>query len=159
MSASQISDSGPVSAAFFCPQAWAPDEEYLNGIRSFLNRNQYGQLLLREIADLKNSRIWSLFATASTDVASLSPGPEYLDMLHNWAAKGVSGPVAAARSGVVALPLLVILQVSQYLSYLEHHKLSHQTFLAQVGAGGGLQGFCGGLAVRILGLNRWRCLH
>ncbi|QGA14099.1 hypothetical protein EYB26_001752 [Talaromyces marneffei] len=149
MPAPQDSDSTHPSGAFFCPQAYAPDEEYLNGLHSFLSENKYGKSLLREISDLKDSHIWSTFATASGDVASLSAGPEYIDLLYNWAAKGASGPLAAARSSVVALPLLVILQVGQYLRYLDYHNLSHQTFLVDVSQAGGVQGFCGGLATAI----------
>jgi hypothetical protein len=118
MPAPQDSDSAHLSGAFFCPQAYAPDEEYLNGLHSFLSESKHGKSLLREISDLKDSHIWSTFATASGDVASLSAGPEYIDLLYNWAAKGASGPLAAARSSVVALPLLVILQVGQYLRFL-----------------------------------------
>lgn len=147
MPAPQNSDSTHISGAFFCPQAYAPDEGYLNGLHSFLSQSKHGKSLLREISDLKDSHIWSTFATASGDVASLSAGPEYIDLLYNWATKGTSGPLAAARSSVVALPLLVVLQVGQYLRYLDYHNLSHQTFLADVSQAGGVQGFCGGLAV------------
>ncbi|KAI0123143.1 hypothetical protein BJ170DRAFT_599114 [Xylariales sp. AK1849] len=70
-------------------------------------------------------------------------------MLHHWAANGVSGPLTAIRSGVVALPVLVILQVGQYLRYFSYHKLSHQALLASIRDAGGFQGFCGGLASAI----------
>lgn len=139
--------SSNISAAFFCAQALAPDEEYLNDLHWFLSRHEHGKSLLREISNLKHNRIWSIFATASDDVASLNPGPEYIDILYNWAEKGISGSLSAARSGVVALPLLVIVQIGQYLRYLDYHRLTHQEFLANVRPSGGLQGFCGGLAV------------
>ncbi|KAK4096011.1 ketoacyl-synt-domain-containing protein [Parathielavia hyrcaniae] len=66
-------------------------------------------------------------------------------MLHDWAANGVSALLATARSGIVALPLLLILQITQYLRYLDHHGLSHDDFLAGVAHAGGIQGYCGGL--------------
>jgi hypothetical protein len=139
---------GLASAAFFCPQARAPDEDYLAGLHSFLSQDKHGQMLLREIIALKTERVWSIFAAARPDVAALSQGPEYIDMLHDWAAEGVVSPLAAARSGIVALPLLLVLQITQYLRYLEHHGLTHQDFLEGVGkAGGGIQGYCGGLPV------------
>jgi hypothetical protein len=147
MTVPKENDSVSISAAFFCAQALAPDEEYLNGLHSFLSQHKHGKSLLREISDLKHSRIWSTFVTASDEVASLNPGPEYVDILYNWAAKGASGPLSAARSGAVALPLLVILQIGQYLRYLDYHRLTHQAFLTNVREAGGLQGFCGGLAV------------
>ncbi len=147
MSAPKENKPAPISAAFFCAQALAPDEEYLNGLHSFLSQHQQGQALLREISNLKHSRIWSTLAAASNDVASLNTGAEYVDILYNWAANGASESLSAARSGAVALPLLVILQIGQYLRYLDYHKLTHQAFLANVREAGGLQGFCGGLAV------------
>ena len=139
---------GLVSAAFFCPQARAPDENYLVGLHSFLSQDRHGQILLKEIIALKTERVWSIFAGARADVAALSQGQGYVDMLHDWAAEGISSPLAAARSGIVALPLLLVLQITQYLRYLAHHKLSHQDFLASVGKAGGIQGYCGGLPVR-----------
>ncbi|KAI9667742.1 MAG: Type I Iterative PKS [Bathelium mastoideum] len=136
---------GLVSAAFFCPQARAPDEAYLTGLHTFLSQHIHGQILLKEITALKTDDIWTIFAQARSNVAALSQGPEYVDMLHDWAAEGICAPLAAARSGIVALPLLLILQVAQYLQYLDYHGLSHREFLAGVREAGGLQGYCGGL--------------
>lgn len=147
MSTPKVDDSSPKSAAFFCAQASAPDEEYLDGLHSFLSQHQHGKSLLHEISNLKHNHIWATSAAASDDVASLNTGPEYVDILCNWAAKGTSKPLSAARSGVVALPLLVILQIGQYLKYLADHGMTHQAFLADVREAGGLQGFCAGLAV------------
>ncbi|KAK4244346.1 BcPKS16, polyketide synthase [Corynascus novoguineensis] len=137
--------SGLASAAFFCPQARAPDEDYLAGMHSFLSEDKHGQMLLREIVALKTEKVWTIFADVRADVAALSQGPEYVDMLHDWAAEGIAKPLAEARSGIVALPLLLVLQITQYLRYLAHHGLSHQGFLASVGKAGGIQGYCGGL--------------
>ncbi|KAI1840571.1 hypothetical protein JX266_013235 [Neoarthrinium moseri] len=136
---------GLVSAAFFCPQARAPDQEYLAGMHSFLSQDTHGRMLLKEVMALKENRVWTIFAEARDDVAALSQGPQYIDMLHNWAAEGTCAPLATARSGIVALPLLLILQVTQYLRYLTHHGLSHKEFLESVRGSGGLQGYCGGL--------------
>jgi len=138
---------GSVSAAFFCPQARAPDEHYLAGLHSFLSQDKHGRTLLEEIVNLKTDRVWEIFAAARDDVAALRQGSEYVNILRDWAAEGTSGPLAAARSGIVALPLLLILQTTQYLRYLAHHGLSHRDFLAGVSEAGGLQGYCGGLPV------------
>lgn len=132
-----------LSAAFFCPQSRAPDEEYLAGLHSFLRHNQYGQILLQEVSEL--DRIWTIFSSAREDVRGLSQGPAFVDMLRDWATNGESSLLAAARSGIVALPLLIILQIGQYLRYLEFHGLTHNEFLAEIRHGGGSQGYCGGL--------------
>jgi hypothetical protein len=131
-----------VSAAFFCPQSRAPDEEYLAGLHSFLCHNQYGQSLLREISEL--DKTWKIFSDARPSIGALSQAPELVEILQNWARDGESCALARVRSGIVALPLLVTLEVGQYLRYLEFHKLSHLEFLAQV-QDAGVQGYCGGL--------------
>ena len=66
-------------------------------------------------------------------------------MLSKWAERGESGPLAAERSGIVALPLLVTLQIAQYFQYLENNGLRHSTFLARLKDAGGVNGFCVGL--------------
>lgn len=134
---------GELSAAFFCPQSRAPDEEYLAGLHSFLRQNTYGNTLLKEIATLDQT--WTLFANARPDVRALSQGPGLVDLLRDWAATGNSTALATARSGIVALPLLVVLQIGQYLRYLEVHRVSHCKIVADVQNAGGLQGYCGGL--------------
>ncbi|KXX79217.1 Conidial yellow pigment biosynthesis polyketide synthase [Madurella mycetomatis] len=139
----------PLSGAFFCPQSRAPDPDYLAGLHLFLSRNRHGQALLREVANLETDETWTIFAAASEGVRSLTLGPRYLGILRDWALHGVSGPLAEVRSGIVALPLLAILQVGQYLRYLEFYQLSHQEFLAQVRHDGGLQGYCGGLPAAV----------
>jgi hypothetical protein len=128
-----VSDLGKghsLSVAFFCPQSRAPDEEYLAGLHLFLRHNQYGQILLQELSGL--DRIWTIFANAWDDIQALSEGPMLVDMLRDWARDGDSGPLAAARSGIVVLPLLLVLQIGQYFRYLEIHGLGHYEFVADV---------------------------
>jgi len=136
-----------VSAAFFCPLSRAPDEEYLAGLHSFLRHNQYGQVILQELSSL--DRIWTIFANARDDIQALSQGPAFIDMFREWAKNGDSGPLAAARSGIIALPLLLVLQIGQYLCYLETYGLTHREFVDDVRHVGGLQGYCGGLPAAI----------
>ena len=65
--------------------------------------------------------------------------------LSNWITTGDSAPIANALSGILSLPLLVIIQLGQYFQYLDLHGVRHSDFLAQVRKGGGVQGYCGGL--------------
>lgn len=132
-----------LSAAFFCPQSTAPDKEYLAGLHSFLRQNHHGQVLLLEVCHL--DKVWPIFANSRDDVHGLSQGPVYIDILRRWAETGESSALAAVRSGIIALPLLVILQIGQYLRYLEYHKLAHHAFVAEIRQAGGVQGYCGGL--------------
>ncbi|KAI9647087.1 hypothetical protein NHQ30_005089 [Ciborinia camelliae] len=88
---------------------------------------------------------WEIFANARQDVREMWQGLELVGMLKSWATSGESSQLAAARSGIVALPLLAILQIGQYLRYLEFHGISHSEFLDLLKDAGGLQGYCGGL--------------
>ncbi|KAL9078892.1 MAG: hypothetical protein Q9157_002187 [Trypethelium eluteriae] len=143
----------PVSAAFFCPQTRAPKEDYLDRLHLFLRQDVYGQQLLEEIKDLQKA--WSVFAAAKADVLNLPSGSRYVQILVDWARNGSSAPVAEARSGIIALPLLVILQIGQYLQYLAYHEFSHTGFIAGVQKAGGLHGYCGGLPAAIaIGCSR-----
>lgn len=146
---SQGPTSDPVAAAFFCPQAKAPGVDYLNGVHSFLKQSLHGKVLLQKIIDLKLDNTWATFAASRDDVAALKQGPKYVDMLHDWAVGGAAEALAEARSGIVALPLLLIVQITQYLRYLEFNGISHSTFLEGVSKSGGLQGYCGGLPVSV----------
>ena len=140
---SDRTDEGFLSAAFFCPQSKAPQEDYLAGLWSFLNKNTYGKALLQEISEL--DKAWSGLAEAKPEVNALPKGKYYVQILRNWAEGGSPTPVADARSGIVALPLLLILQTGQYLRYLEFHDMCHADFLGQVKGAGGIQGYCAGL--------------
>jgi hypothetical protein len=131
-----------VSAAFFNPQSRAPTPAYLSGLQSFLLQNVHGKALLRHVATLGS--VWPIWAAAREDVANLPNAEQYVNLLVDWANGGPSTPVSEARTGIIALPLLLILQLGQYFRYLEFHSLSHAQFITQVLDGGGIQGCCGG---------------
>lgn len=137
----------PASAAFFCPQTKAADEAYLDNLHAFMSSHAYGKLILDEVAALGDtqSRLWETFASAREDVRALGHGPKCLAMMRDWATNGISKPLTVTRSNILSLPLLAVLQIGQYLRYLEIHGLSHQDFVADVKAGGGgVHGYCGG---------------
>jgi hypothetical protein len=131
-----------VSAAFFNPQSRAPDPIYLSKLQYFLLHNEHGKTLLQHVATLGN--VWPVFAAVRDDIRNLPRAQYYLGLLVNWANGGPSEPVSEAMIGVVALPLLLIIQVGQYFRYLEFHGLSHAQFINHVRHTGGIQGCCGG---------------
>lgn len=131
-----------ISAAFFNPQSRAPAPEYLDKLQAFLLQNVHGKSLLNHVATLAS--VWPVFAAAREDVRNLPNAEHYVDVLVDWARGGPSIPVSEARTGIIALPLLLILQVGQYFRYLEEHGLSHAQFINQVRHAGGIQGCCGG---------------
>ncbi|KAF2008704.1 ketoacyl-synt-domain-containing protein [Aaosphaeria arxii CBS 175.79] len=136
-----------ISAAFFCPQGRAPPELCLVGLQSFLQRNPHGECLLQHVARLDEA--FQMFCSARDDIRSLPKGSSEVRTLMDWAAGGSSAPISQARSGIIALPLLLILQLGQYLRYLEIHSLSHSGFVEQVQHVGGIQGYCGGAAAAL----------
>lgn len=139
-------DHSLIVAAFFCPQAAAPDEAYLNGLHCFLSQDEHGKMLLAEIMNLATDGVWDIFAQRNDTINSLTQGPEYVKMFYDWAMGGSARALAAARSGIVALPLLLVVQIGQYLRFLRYGGVQHKDFITKLQTGG-LQGYCGGLPV------------
>jgi len=130
------------SVAIFCPQSKAPDKAYLDQLRTFfINHPQ-----LHKLADAvqRLSETWDVLAARRPDIAALHQGPKYLRALYAWVETGASEPVANAMSGILSLPLLVVIQTCQYFQYLQLARLTHAEFLRGLKTGGA-QGYCGGL--------------
>ncbi|KAL8726230.1 MAG: hypothetical protein Q9166_006855, partial [cf. Caloplaca sp. 2 TL-2023] len=75
----------------------------------------------------------------------------WIKTFRHGGARATSGVqhLAKVRSGIVALPLLLVLQIGQYLRFLEFHGLYHTDFLHEIGDEGGIHGYCAGLASAI----------
>ena len=131
------------SVAVFCPQSKAPGESYLNKLHTFLRQSKYLEPFVQNLLELKN--VWTILANERQDIADLGQGLRYMENLSEWITSGKSSRIANCMSGIISLPLLVVIQICQYFQYLELHKMSHSQFMAQLRAGGGLQGYCGGL--------------
>ena len=138
------SDGHPLaSVAVFCPQSKAPGEAYLNQLHSFIRQNKHLEPFVQHM--LKLHDVWTILAEQRQDIADLGQGPRYLQNMSEWLKTGKSAPIAYSMSGILTLPMLVIIQICQYFQYLELHGITHAQFLAQLRAGGGVQGYCGGL--------------
>ncbi|KAM0172578.1 hypothetical protein ACHAPF_007314 [Botrytis cinerea] len=131
------------SVAIFCPQSKAPQKTYLDRLHSFLCRNPFLKPFVRDIQDLPQT--WETFANYREDIAALNQGPRYMKNLSEWITTGESEPIENAMSGILSLPLLVIIQIGQYFQFLELKGMKHFEFLNQLRNGGGVQGYCGGL--------------
>ena len=131
------------SVAVFCPQSKAPQESYLDQLHSYICQNKHLKTLCQHIIGLKDD--WSIFANQRKEIAALAQGPRHMQNLSDWITTGKSAPIANAMSGILSLPLLVIIQMGQYFQYLELRGVKHSDFLAHVRKGGGVQGYCGGL--------------
>ena len=131
------------SVAIFCPQSKAPGERYLSQLHHFLRHNNHLEPFVQDLLDLKD--VWNILAKQREDIADLGQGPRYMRNLSEWVTTGKSSQIANCMSGIISLPLLVVIQICQYLQYLELHGLSHSQFMEQLQGGGGVQGYCGGL--------------
>ncbi|KAI2621288.1 putative polyketide synthase [Hypoxylon sp. NC1633] len=132
-----------VSAAVFCPQNKPPKPDYMAAIRRYLRGNPLLEPFEQAILDLHNT--WNIFARANSDIAALKDGPQYVRNMHDWVSDDhVPLPIPEIMSGILALPLLTIIQIVQYFQYLQFRGISHEQFLDEIQVGGA-QGFCGGL--------------
>ena len=131
------------SVAVFCPQSKAPGETYLNQLHTYARRNEHLESFLQKLSNLKD--VWAVLANQREDIADLGQGPRYVQDLSEWLVTGKSSKIANRMSGILSLPLLVVIQTCQYFQYLELNGLSHAQLLSELRAGGGMQGYCGGL--------------
>ena len=138
-----LNDPPVASVAVFCPQSKAPEEKYLNQLHSYAHHNEHLKSLLERLLDLQD--VWAVLAKERESIADLGQGPRYVQDLSEWMTTGKSSQIANRMSGILSLPLLVIIQICQYFQYLELNRLSHSQLMAQLRAGGGIQGYCGGL--------------
>ncbi|KAL1635043.1 Type I Iterative PKS [Diplodia intermedia] len=130
------------SVAIFCPQSKAPEKDYLDQLQRFLTEHEQLRRLGEDVKRLRET--WDIIAARRADIAGLAQGPRYLQALHDWVETGASAPVANAMSGILSLPLLVVIQTCQYFQYLRLAGLTHAEFLDGLKVGGA-QGYCGGL--------------
>ena len=131
------------SAAIFGPQSKEPKGHYLQLVRVYLlNKEELAPFVqvIRKLPDL-----WSLYSNHNPDVSALSHGLQDLLSLSNWIETGVTGLISKCTSGVLSLPLLVIVQVSQYFQFLQESRIKHTDLILAVRNGAGIQGYCTGL--------------
>nr|WNZ75135.1 MollE [Ovatospora sp.] len=133
------------SVAVYCPQSKAPQKEFLDEIRAYILSNPHLQRLAEDAKRLIET--WNLVAAKREDIAELSQGPRYMQAISDWLTHGRSGPVANIMSGILSLPLLVIVQMVQHFQFLEVSGMTHPEFLEGLknGKGAGAQGYCAGL--------------
>lgn len=136
-----------VSMAVFCPQSRGPSQSYLDSIRSFITNHHILQHIVQNIPTLLD--VWSILAQENPDIAHLSQGPRYAKLLIQWLVDDISDGAGSNSSGIVALPRLVIIQITQYFQFLESRRMTHADFVSQVRDFGGVQGYCGGLPAAV----------
>ena len=131
------------SVAVFCPQSKAPEGSYLKQLHSFIHGRDYLKPLVENVVGLQD--VWTILASQRDDFADMSQGARHMQNLSRWITTGDPSQIVNVMSGILSLPLLVVIQVCQYFQYLELQGLSHSQFMEQLRTGGGIQGYCGGL--------------
>lgn len=162
----------PPSILVFGPQTELPSEEALSDLRHELVGNPRLSALRKGVAELP--RVWESLVASDADLGAV-PGSENLGRLAQWLAGSGSLPRGGEEGAAAAVPnhyglaVTVLLQISQYVRYLDlveggghregGEEDAHGRVLGAVGGsssgggGGGVQGFCVGLlsAVAVAG--------
>ena len=128
------------SFVVFGPQSRAPSSDYLAYIRTCIIENAALVPFRQAITELLET--WNLYI-AHSPLLKGTPGQLSIELLQNWLAFGESPWKERCPPGVLTTPLLVIIQVVQYLKYLETTGLRHEDLL-QHAEKGGIHGYCGG---------------
>ncbi|PNP51202.1 hypothetical protein THARTR1_08106 [Trichoderma harzianum] len=138
----------PISLAVFVPQSRAPSKKDLDRVRLKLTQDERCRPLLASVHQLEAT--YDLLCVEKAEIKHLAHGRSYARMLAGWIDGGVSSTdVARARSAIHSLPLLAMVQLAQFLEYLDVTDTPYSELLSQVRSAGGLQGYCGGLAAAI----------
>ena len=127
----------------FGPQTELPSKEALAGMRQELINNPQLSSLHDAVKSLP--QFW-LALTSSDPSLSRVPGARYLGDLQSWIVDGGAFPHHLGDlPDVYAFPILVLLQITQYVSYLGRlgDGNTHRRVLEGVQEGG-IQGFCVG---------------
>ncbi|KAI0009448.1 hypothetical protein F4779DRAFT_617624 [Xylariaceae sp. FL0662B] len=133
----------PSLIAFGALAPW-PSPDQLSQLRLELQQN----LLLEPItAALRNlESLWKSLTDQDQDL-KVVPGQMAVRKLAELAGNEAYIHIANEKQNMMTLPITIVIQLVQYLSYLEHNETSadHESILQSVAAGGGVQGFCAGL--------------
>ena len=135
------------SAAVFGPQSKEPKADYLHLLRGYLcDKRELAPFVqvIRKLPDL-----WSSYSKHNPDLSPLSHCPQDLLSLSDWIETGTTSFISKSTSGVLCLPLLVIIQVAQYFRYLQESQIKHIDLILAVQNGAGIQGYCTGLLTAV----------
>lgn len=138
----------PPSLIVFGPQSKKPREQTLGQLRSFICQDAALRPMVDAIFDLP--KLWSFLSAQDPRVLKLHSGLEGLQALSEWMATGDTSFISNSTSGAVALPLLAIVQIAQYLQLLRKHSIDHGALVQATASGAGVQGFCTGFLMAVV---------
>ncbi|KAI4177502.1 MAG: hypothetical protein LQ343_000483 [Gyalolechia ehrenbergii] len=130
------------SAAFFNPQSKAADVGYLDSLQQYLHGYEQLSPFVEAIRSLP--QVWETLASHNCQLTASSQGQLSAKALAKWIETSDSSTIANGMSGSLTLPLLTIIQMSQYFQFLQVKDVKHHELLRLLGRGG-VHGYCGGL--------------
>lgn len=137
-----MDSSNLLSAVVFGPQSKEPKPEYLVRIRDSLCKNKTLAPFVAAINELP--KLWTSFQAHNRETSTLQHGPQSLQALADWISTGASTWICKSTYGIVALPLLAIIQITQYFEFLYDHRIKHRDLIKMTKNGAGIQGYCSG---------------
>lgn len=119
-----------------------PDLAYFDQLRQYILAHE----LLQELAPVLCTfpDILSSLCSDRADVAALKEAFSTTSALVDWIKGKDTKRIVSETSGIAVLPLLVLMQITQYVNYLCTYSLSHAQLIAHLRAAGGIQSYCGG---------------
>ena len=136
-----------VSAVIFGLRIKAPTEEYLRQLQHHLQTDPRLKALIPVVQSFPE--ILSNLSRDRPSVRHLSQAVSETEILVEWITTGCSTRIIDANSGIVILPLLSLIQITQYSHFLRMHNLKHAELIDHLQHCGGIQGYCGGLPTAI----------
>lgn len=130
-----------VSAVIFSSQTNAPKRGDLVRIRRILLENGALKPIVDAVISLPKT--WRTLTSSNPELVQLRNGDQLVQSFVDWLHTGVSETLETNQSGLVTLPLLTMIHVVQYFTYLRHMDLTHGELLKSLP--GGFQGHCIGL--------------
>ncbi|KAH7136177.1 beta-ketoacyl synthase domain-containing protein [Dendryphion nanum] len=132
------------SLLVFGPQTELPSPAVLEDLRKELSQNPSLSTLRSAVHSLP--QFWQTLITFDPELRGV-PGEKYLSGFREWVAEGGAFPHhSTGTPNVFALPVTVVLQITQYVSYINSLGVEdpHRHVLDAI-RDGGVQGFCVGL--------------
>ena len=144
---SKPTDWHEISGLIFGLRIKPADSQYLEKIWRYINSHDKLRVLKSVVGSF--SEILANLSEERTDVRSLTEAVNDTKQLQDWMSTGSASHILEATSGIVILPLLSLIQVTQYFNLLHVYDLRHRTFIQHLKKFGGIQGYCGGLPTAI----------
>ncbi|KAI9725826.1 MAG: Type I Iterative PKS [Chrysothrix sp. TS-e1954] len=132
----------------FGPRIKAPEVGYLDKLRDFVQSSH----ILHDLQGVVRS-LPKLLSQISEDLEDVTPSTnasKRTEAFVDWFFGELpSSEIADNQFGDTVLPLLALIQIAQYLSFLHTKGLDHASLVSHLQYFGGIQGHCGGLPCAI----------